>query len=163
MVIMEDPRPLAKCFHYTNLRPPWVANSIGLGARQCDLTVGCVRFGANGRNLDKDTIVGMFLILHDLHNADDHDHESFRTGEIVAAAGNCYLIQFDRLALDLPPPPAELYTLEELCAVNCENCGQKRASLFKRRADMEQRVAWLIEPEKPEGQSDKVVHLKKPH
>jgi hypothetical protein len=42
-----------KCFHYTNLRPPWVANSIGLGARQCDLTVGCVRFGANGRNLDK--------------------------------------------------------------------------------------------------------------
>ena len=42
-----------KYFHYTNLRPPWVANSIGLGARQCDLTVGCVRFGANGRNLDK--------------------------------------------------------------------------------------------------------------
>ena len=38
-----------KCFHYTNLRPPWAADNIGLGARNCDLTVGCVRFGANGR------------------------------------------------------------------------------------------------------------------
>ena len=42
-----------KCFHYTNLRPPWAADNIGLGARNCDLTVGCVRFGANGWNLDK--------------------------------------------------------------------------------------------------------------
>ncbi len=41
-----------------------------------------------------DTIVGMFLVL------DSADHEHFGTGEIVAAVGNCYLIQFDRLELD---------------------------------------------------------------
>ena len=29
-----------KCFHYTNLLPPWAADNIGLGARYCDLTVG---------------------------------------------------------------------------------------------------------------------------
>ena len=51
------------------------------------------------------------------------------------ALGNCYLIQFDRLELDPPQPPAELYTLEELSG-SCENCGQKRANLFKSRADM---------------------------
>jgi hypothetical protein len=103
-----------------------------------------------------DTIVGMFLIL------DGAEHEHFNTGEIVAAVGNCYLIQFDRLELDQPQPPAELYTLEELSG-SCENCGQKRANLFKSRADMEQWIAWLNKPEKPEGQSGKVVHLKKPH
>jgi hypothetical protein len=103
-----------------------------------------------------DTIVGMFLVL------DSAEHEHFNTGEIVAAVGNCYLIQFDRLELDQPQPPAELYTLEELSG-SCENCGQKRANLFKSRADMEQWIAWLNKPEKPEGQSGKVVHLKKPH
>jgi hypothetical protein len=35
--------------------------------------------------------------------------------------------------------------------------------LFKTRADMEQWIAWLNKPEKPAGQSSKVVHLKKPH
>ena len=49
-----------------------------------------------------DTIVGMFLVL------DNADHEYYRTGEIVVAVGNCYLIQFDRLELDQPQPPAEL-------------------------------------------------------
>ena len=92
----------------------------------------------------------MFLVL------DNADHEHYRTGEIVAALGNCYLIQFDRLELDQPQPPAELYTLEELSG-SCENCGQKRANLFKSRADMEQWIAWLNKPEKPEGQSGKVV------
>jgi hypothetical protein len=40
------------------------------------------------------SIVGMFLVL------DSAEHEHFSTGEIVAAVGNCYLIQFDRLELD---------------------------------------------------------------
>jgi len=102
-----------------------------------------------------DTIVGMFLVL------DNADHEYYRTGEIVVAVGNCYLIQFDRL-LDQLQPPAELYTLEELNS-SCENCGQKCANLFKSRADMEQWIAWLNKPEKPAGQPGKVVHLKKPH
>jgi hypothetical protein len=35
--------------------------------------------------------------------------------------------------------------------------------LFKTRADMESWIAWLNKPEKPAGQSGKVVHLKKPH
>jgi len=103
-----------------------------------------------------DAIVGMFLVM------DSADHEHYRTGQMVAAVGNCYLIQFDRLELDQPQPPAELYTLEELSG-SCENCEQKRANLFKSRADMEQWVAWLNKPEKPVGQSGKVVHLKKPH
>ena len=62
----------------------------------------------------------MFLVL------DNADHEYYRTGEIVLAVGNCYLIQFNRLELDQPQPPAELCTLEELTST-CENCGQKRA------------------------------------
>ena len=103
-----------------------------------------------------DTIVGMFLVL------DGADHEYYRVGQIVAAVGNCYLIQFDRLELDQPQPPAELYTLEELSG-SCENCGQKRGNLFKSRADMEQWIAWLNKPEKPADQPGKVVHLKKPH
>ena len=103
-----------------------------------------------------DTIVGMFLVL------DNADHEYCRTGEIVVAVGNCYLIQFDRLELDQPQPPAELYTLEKLSS-SCENCGQKCANPFKSRADMEQWIAWLNKPEKPAGQPGKVVHLKKPH
>jgi len=88
----------------------------------------------------------MFLVL------DNADHEYYRSGEIALAVGNCYLIQFDRLELDQPQPPAELYTLEELSG-SCENCGQKRANLFKSRADMEQWIAWLNKPEKSEGQS----------
>ena len=59
-------------------------------------------------------------------------------------------------------PPMELYTLEEFSRT-CENCGQKLANLFKNRADMMQWIAWLNQPEKPAGQSGKVVHLKKPH
>src|SRR4029077_20742367 len=98
----------------------------------------------------------MFLVL------DSAEHENFSTGEIVAAVGDCYLIQFDRLELDQPQPAAELYTVEELSG-SCENWGKKRANLFKSRADMEQWIAWLNKPEKPEEQPGKVVHLKKPH
>ena len=101
-------------------------------------------------------LVGMFLVL------DSIDHEHYRTGQIVAAVGNCYLIQFDMLEADQPLPPMELHTLEELSG-RCENCGQKRANLFKSRADTERWIAWLNKPEKPAGQSGKVVHLKKPH
>jgi hypothetical protein len=61
-----------------------------------------------------------------------------------------------------PLPPMELYTLEELSRT-CENCGQKLANLFKSCADMMRWIAWLNQPEKPAGQSGKVVHLKKPH
>lgn len=64
-----------KCFHYTNLRPPWVANSIGLGARQCDLTVGCVRFGANGRNLDKSDLHPGLDVLQRHRCVAEHDYE----------------------------------------------------------------------------------------
>ena len=103
-----------------------------------------------------DTIVGMFLVL------DTTDHEQYRTGHIVAAVGNCYLIQFDKLEEDHPLPPMELHTLGELGGT-CQNCGQKLANLFKTRADMVRWIAWLNKPEKPAGQSGKVVHLKKPH
>ena len=58
-----------------------------------------------------DTIVGMFLVL------DTTDHEHYRTGQIVAAVGNCYLIQFDELEEDHPLPPMELHTLEELSGI----------------------------------------------
>ena len=84
------------------------------------------------------------------------------TMSTIASARSSPRIQFDRLQLDQPQPPAELYTLEELSG-SCENCGQKRANMFKSRADMEQWIAWLNKPEKPEGQSGKVVHLRKPH
>jgi hypothetical protein len=103
-------------------------------------------------------LVGLFLVL------DSSDHESCRTGQIVAAVGNGYLIQFDKVeaAGDGPPLPTELHTLEELSRI-CAHCGQKLAHLFKRRADMERWLAWLSEPEKPAGETGKVVRLKKPH
>jgi len=76
-------------------------------------------------------LVGMFLVL------DTTDHEYYRTGQIVAAVGNCYLIQFDKLDADQPSPPMELVTLEELSG-RCQNCEQNLANLFKTRADREQ-------------------------
>ncbi len=87
-----------------------------------------------------------------------------RAGAIVAAVGHCFLVQFDNIDRpgNGPLPPMELYTPEELSGT-CESCGQKRACLFKTRADMERWIAWANEPEKPEGQTGKVVHLKKPH
>ena len=103
-------------------------------------------------------LVGMFLVL------ETTDHEHYRTGHIAAAVGNCYLIQFDKVedSEEHPLPPMELYTLDELSRT-CENCGRKLADLFKNRADMMRWIAWLNQPEKPAGQSGKVVHLKKPH
>jgi hypothetical protein len=56
----------------------------------------------------------------------------------------------------------ELHTLGELSAI-CQNCDQKLANLFNNRDDMMRWIAWLTRPEKPTGQSGKVVHLKKPH
>ena len=105
----------------------------------------------------KDQLVGMFLVL------ESTGHEHYRAGYIAAAVGNCYLIQFDKVEEpeDHPLPPMELYALEELCRT-CEDCGQKLANLFKTREDMMRWIAWLNEPEKPAGQSGKVVHLKKP-
>ena len=102
-------------------------------------------------------LVGLFLVL-------SPDHEHYRTGQIVALVGDCFLIQFDpaKDTTDDPPPPMELYTAEEL-SESCENCGQKLANLFKSRADMERWIAWVNEPEKPGGDGT-VVHFKrKPH
>jgi hypothetical protein len=101
-------------------------------------------------------LIGLFLIL------DSTDHDHYRTGQITAAVGDCYLIQFDQLEANHPLPPMELYTPAELSGT-CESCGEKRANLFKTRTDMERWIAWVNAPEKPEGQSGKVVHLKKPH
>ncbi len=105
----------------------------------------------------KDQLVGMFLVL------ESTGHEHYRTGHIAAAVGNCYLIQFDKMeGSERLLPPMELYTLEELSRT-CEDCEQKLVSLFQTRADMMEWIAWLNQPEKPAGQSGKVVHLKKPH
>ena len=101
-------------------------------------------------------LAGMFLVL------DSTDHEHYRTGQIVGAVGDCYLIQFDKLDTDQPLPPIELHKLGELSAI-CQNCDQKLANLFKNRDDMMRWIAWLTKPEKLAGQSGKVVHLKKPH
>jgi len=80
------------------------------------------------------------------------DHEHYRVGQIVAAVGDCFLIQFDQAenTVDDPPPPLELYTVDEL-SDSCENCGQKLTLLFKSRAEMERWIAWVNEPEKPTG------------
>jgi hypothetical protein len=106
----------------------------------------------------KDQLVGMFLVL------ESTGHEHYRTGHIAAAVGNCHLIQFDKMEESEGPPlpPMELYTLEQLSRT-CEDCGQKLVNLFATHADMMQWIAWLDQPEKPTGQSGKVVHLKKPH
>jgi hypothetical protein len=101
-------------------------------------------------------LVGLFLDL------DSVDHEHYRTGEIVAAVGNCFLVQFDQLEAEHPLLPMELLTLEELSGA-CQNCGAKRANLFKSRADMGRWIAYLETPEKPADKAGKVVHLKKPH
>jgi hypothetical protein len=101
-------------------------------------------------------LAGLFLVL------DSTDNEYCRTGQVVAAVGDCYLIQFDKPEEDDPPSPMELYTHAELSGT-CQNCRQKLANLFKTRVDLERWIAWLNKPEKRAGQSGKVVHLKKPH
>ena len=98
----------------------------------------------------------MFLVL------DNADHEYYRTGEIVVAVGNCYLIPIRQVGVRPTAAAGGALHLEELSS-SCENCGQKCANLFKSRADMEQWIAWLNKPEKPADQPGKVVHLKKPH
>ena len=45
-------------------------------------------------------LVGMFLVLE----ATDHEH--YRTGNIAAAVGNCYLIQFDKVEVPEQHPAA---------------------------------------------------------
>jgi hypothetical protein len=49
---VNEQRKFLQC---ANPRPPRAEDGIGvgLGASQCDLTVGCVRFGANGWDLGK--------------------------------------------------------------------------------------------------------------
>ncbi len=91
------------------------------------------------------------------------DHGSYRVGQIIDALGNSYLVRFDKADAsdDAPSQPMELHTLDELSRT-CANCGQKLANLFKTRAEMERWIAWLNEPEKPEGDGQ-VVHLRKPH
>jgi hypothetical protein len=105
-------------------------------------------------NHQQSDLVGMFLVL------DSADHEHYRTGHIAAAVGDSYLIQFDKAEEEHPLPPMELFTLGELSG-SCQNCGQKLANLFKTREEMVRWIAWLNEPEKPAGESSKVVHLKK--
>jgi hypothetical protein len=105
-------------------------------------------------NHQQSDLVGMFLVL------DSADHEHYRTGHIAAAVGDSYLIQFDKTKEEDPLPPMELFTLGELSRT-CQNCGQKLANLFKTREEMLRWIAWLNEPEKPAGESSKVVHLKK--
>ena len=46
-------------------------------------------------------LIGLFLIL------DSTDHDHYRTGQITAAVGDCYLIQFDQLEANHPLPPIE--------------------------------------------------------
>ena len=72
----------------------------------------------------KTNLVGMFLVL------DTADHEYYRTGQIVAAVGNCYLIQFDKLDADQPSPSMELVTLEELSG-RCQNCEPEARQLVQ--------------------------------
>jgi hypothetical protein len=104
---------------------------------------------------DQSDLIGMFLVL------DSVDHEHYRTGEIIAAVGNCFLIQFDKIEAEQPLPPTELVTLEELTSA-CADCGGKRGNLFRSRTDMEEWLAYLNAPKKPPGKAGKVVHLKKP-
>jgi hypothetical protein len=47
---VNEQRKFLQC---ANLRPPRAEGGIGLGASQCDLAVGCVRLGANSRDLGK--------------------------------------------------------------------------------------------------------------
>jgi hypothetical protein len=100
-------------------------------------------------------IVGMFLVL------DDPGHEYYRTGEIIAAVGNAYLIQFDKMRAALLPP-LELHTLEQLSGT-CPDCDQKLASLFRTRAEMAEWIERVNAPEAPAEPLGKIVNLKKPH
>jgi hypothetical protein len=100
-------------------------------------------------------LVGMFLVL------DDPGHEYYRTGEIVAAVGDCYLIQFDRMRAALPPP-LELHTLEQLSGT-CPDCDQKLASLFRTRAEMAEWIERVNAPEAPAEPLGKIINIKKPH
>ena len=73
----------------------------------------------------KDQLVGMFLVV------ESTGHEHYRTGQIAAAVGNCYLIQFDKMEeSEAPPlPPMELCGAvhargaePDLCGLRTEAC-----------------------------------------
>jgi hypothetical protein len=58
----------------------------------------------------------MFLLLS------SPDHEYFRAGEIIAAVGDHYLIQFDG---DDPPPPMELALFTTYATSFCSSFGKE--------------------------------------
>ena len=68
-------------------------------------------------------LVGMFLVL------DSTDHEHYRTGQIVAAVGHCYLIQFDTLEAGQPLPPSNA-TSVPACTKACSLDGRAQFQLY---------------------------------
>jgi hypothetical protein len=101
-------------------------------------------------------LVGLYVVL------DGPSHEHYRTGQVVALAGDCALIQFDQLDPRYPTFPMELFHLDELCE-SCDH-GAKLVSFFKTREAMFAWLSWLAEPveKKVAGQTGKVVPIK-PH
>jgi hypothetical protein len=97
-------------------------------------------------------LIGMFLLLS------SPDYEYFRAGEIVAAVGNSFLIQFDG---GDPPPPMELVSIDTLSNV-CPDCNVPRALFFKSRAHLERWSDLMNEPDPATQHGSKVVALK-PH
>ena len=89
-------------------------------------------------------LVGTFLVL------ETTDHEHYRAGHIAAAVGNCYLIQFEKVEEPeehpLPPhgvvrPRGAVPDLRELWPETCQFV----------REDMMRWIAWLNQPESPQG------------
>ena len=99
---------------------------------------------------------GMFLVL------DNTDHQHYRTGQIVAVVGNCYLIQFDKSDEKIRCRRWS-YTRSKNSAGYARIAGRSLLTCSRPALIWSSGSPGSNEPEKSSGQSGKVVHLKKPH
>ncbi len=82
----------------------------------------------------------------------DETGKSYRTGEIVAAIDDhFYMVRFDDMALKVPSKSTTLVCLHEMAGTYGDGEDEfKSWHFFDTRADLQEYIAWLEAPTKPE-------------